>query len=411
VATDLDEPRGRLAVTDPHDPGPETWRTLLAGSRKEGTVLSDTAIVDGPELDAPMLLASWRRHAVSEVTVHDLDTGRRQDGGRGRVVLPGLGSVGGLIERPEGGPEIWFGYGDHTAPQHIYRYDHRTGRVELEATPPGAVPSVTIRTEQVAFASADGTTVRMFVIRGAPAGHAVPAPTILYGYGGFGVSQTPAFSASIATWVESGGVYAVAGLRGGGEEGEDWHRDGMLANKHHVFEDFEAAAGHLIATGITTSDLLCISGGSNGGLLVGAALTRRPELYRAVVCSAPLLDMVRYERFGLGATWNVEYGSAEIAEELEWLLEYSPYHNVRENLRYPAVLFTVFDGDSRVDPLHARKLCAALQHATADPPRDRPILLRAERDVGHAGRSLSRSIALSAETLAFAAHETGLELP
>ncbi|MFZ0159478.1 MAG: prolyl oligopeptidase family serine peptidase [Kineosporiaceae bacterium] len=410
ITTDLDAPRRRVAVTDPLDPGPETWRDLLVEGGPDGdAVLEDAAILDGEELAAPLLLAAWTRHAVSELTVHDLATGEHLPGERGRVALPGLGSLGGIVERPEGGPVVWFGCTDHTMPQHIYSYDGRTGATTLFASPPGAVPRVDVVTRQVACTSVDGTTVRMFVItrNDARDGTAGPRPTILYGYGGFGVSLTPAYSASILAWVEAGGAYVIANLRGGSEEGEAWHRAGMLADKHHVFEDFEAAAQWLLDQGITTTHQLCISGGSNGGLLVGAALTRRPDLYQAVVCSAPLLDMVRYELFGLGVTWNVEYGSASVAEEFGWLLSYSPYHQVRPDTAYPATLFTVFDGDTRVDTLHARKLCAALQHATSS---DRPILYRCEKDVGHGARALSRSIALSAETMAFAAHQTGLEL-
>jgi len=234
-----------------------------------------------------------------------------------------------------------------------------------------------------------------------------PRPTILYGYGGFGVSLSPGYSAGILAWVEAGGVYAIANLRGGSEQGETWHRAGMLEHKQNVYDDFHAAAERLIADGWTTPDRLAASGGSNGGLLVGVALTQRPELFAAVVCSAPLLDMIRYERFGLGASWNVEYGSADDPEQFGWLLGYSPYHHVTQGVDYPATLFTVFDGDSRVDPLHARKLCAALQHATSG---DRPVLIRAEPDVGHSARALSRSIALSADTLAFTARWTGLDL-
>jgi prolyl oligopeptidase len=215
----------------------------------------------------------------------------------------------------------------------------------------------------------------------------------------------PAYSASSLAWVEQGGVYAVAGLRGGSEEGEDWHRAGMLGHKQNVFDDFHAAAGKLIGDGWTTPRQLAISGGSNGGLLVGVAMTQRPELYAAVVCSAPLLDMVRYEKFGLGQTWNVEYGSADDPEQLGWLLSYSPYHHVREGTAYPATLFTVFGSDTRVDPMHARKMCAALQYATAS---DLPILLRSEPEVGHGARAISRAVALSGDTLAFFAHFTGL---
>jgi prolyl oligopeptidase len=265
-----------------------------------------------------------------------------------------------------------------------------------------------VSTSLVDYVSKDGTTVRMFLIAPGDAPDR-PRPTILYGYGGFGVPLTPGFSASILAWVEAGGVYAVANLRGGSEEGEEWHRAGMLGNKQNVFDDLHAAADHLIANGWTTPDLLGISGGSNGGLLVGAALTQRPDLYRAVVCSAPLLDMVRYERFGLGATWNVEYGSVDDPEQFGWLHAYSPYHRVQEGIAYPATLFTVFDGDTRVDPLHARKMAAALQHASSALPSDRPILIRAEGDVGHGARSLTRTIGLSVDTMAFLAHELGLE--
>ncbi len=206
-------------------------------------------------------------------------------------------------------------------------------------------------------------------------------------------------------------MYAIAGLRGGSEEGEEWHRAGMLGHRQNVFDDFHAAAEKLIAGGWTTRDQLGIYGGSNGGLLVGAAITQRPDLYAAAVCSAPLLDMVRYEKFGLGETWNSEYGTAADPGQLGWLLSYSPYHHVTEGVNYPSVLFTVFDNDTRVDPMHARKMCAALQHATSAAPGMRPVLLRRESDVGHSSRSVSRSVALSADVLAFLAAHTGLALP
>jgi prolyl oligopeptidase len=232
-------------------------------------------------------------------------------------------------------------------------------------------------------------------------------PTILYGYGGFNVPLTPAWSATAAAWVERGGVYAIANLRGGSEEGEAWHRAGMRDRKQNVFDDFAAAAEHLVASGWTSRGRLAISGGSNGGLLVGAALTQRPELFAAVACSAPLLDMVRYERFGLGETWNDEYGRADDPTELGWLVAYSPYHRVVKGTAYPAVLFTVFDSDTRVDPLHARKMCAALQWATAS---DRPVLLRREGQAGHGARSVRRTVDLQADVLTFLAAEVGLDL-
>jgi prolyl oligopeptidase len=280
--------------------------------------------------------------------------------------------------------------------------------VSVHAVPPGTVELPDIVVDRVFVPSTDGARVPMFVIARADAPRDGARPTILYGYGGFGNALTPSYASTAVAWVEAGGVYVIANLRGGNEYGEAWHRAGMREQKQHTFDDFVACAERLIADGWTSPQHLGISGGSNGGLLVGAALTQRPDLFASVVCSAPLLDMVRYERFGLGATWNDEYGSAEVPEELEWLLSYSPYHHVVEGVDYPAVLFTVFDGDSRVDPLHARKLCAALQWATSG---DRPILLRRERDVGHGARSVSRSIDLTVDTLAFEADRLGLAWP
>ncbi|GIH27433.1 prolyl endopeptidase [Acrocarpospora phusangensis] len=395
VFTDRDAPRGRICVATPQAPAYENWRDLIPEDAE--AVLSDFAILD--DLDEPIMLVGWTRHAISEISVHRLADGART----GSVPTPGLGTIGGISERPEGGHEAWFGYTDNTTPPTIQHYDARTGETTLWAASPGSVDVPPVRTEHVVYSSADGTEVHMLVI--SPVDGSGPRPTVLYGYGGFGISMTPGYSASILTWVEAGGVYAIAQLRGGGEQGEEWHRAGMLGNKQNVFDDLHAAAEHLIATGVTTSEQLAISGGSNGGLLVGAALTQRPDLYAAVVCSAPLLDMIRYERFGLGATWNVEYGSADIPEEFGWLSSYSPYHHVREGVEYPATLFTVFASDTRVHPLHAWKMAAALQHATAS---DRPILLRNETEAGHGARSVSKTVALAADQLAFLATHTGL---
>ena len=435
VFTDAGAPRGRLAVADPAEPEARNWRDLIG--EDPSAILTDFAILDGPELARPVLLASWTRHAISELSVHDLATGERT----AVVTLPGagpdgagpgtgrLGTTGGISERPEGGHEAWFGYTDNTTPLMIYHYDARDGAIRVWATAPGAVQVPDVSTRQVTFASKDGTAVRMIIISqeeggpaaaagpplgaerrsgGRPPGPAEPRPTILYGYGGFDISMSPAYSASILAWVEAGGVYAIAGLRGGGEEGEDWHRAGMREHKQNVFDDFHAAAATLISGGWTTAGQLGISGGSNGGLLVGAAITQWPEQFAAAACSAPLLDMVRYERFGLGQTWNDEYGTAARADELAWLLGYSPYHHVQAGTRYPATLFTVFDNDTRVDPVHARKMCAAVQYATSARWPDRPVLLRREAEVGHGARAVSRTVALSADTLAFLAFHTGL---
>ncbi len=401
VFTDSGAPRSRIAVTDPADPAPATWRDLIAEDPE--AVLRGYAILDGAELDRPVLLASWTRHAISEITVHDLATGERL----GQVPLPGMGTVGGISERPEGGHDAWFTYTDYTTSSAVLRYHARTAEVTTWATAPGSAEVPAVTTRQVTYRSKDGTAVRMLVISSgdATAGPKGPRPAILYGYGGFDISLTPAYSPNVLTWVSAGGVYAIANLRGGSEEGEEWHRAGMLGRKQNVFDDFPAAAETLIRDGWTTPGQLAISGGSNGGLLVGVALTQRPELCAAVICSAPLLDMVRYERFGLGQTWNVEYGTADDPEQLGWLLSYSPYHHVTPGTAYPAVLFTVFTNDTRVHPVHAYKMCAALQHATSP---GRPVLLRAEAQVGHGARAVSRMAELAGDTLAFAARHTGL---
>ncbi|MFC3687811.1 prolyl oligopeptidase family serine peptidase [Aquipuribacter hungaricus] len=410
VHTDLGAPRGRLCVADPADPGPERWVDLVP--EDPAAVLSDVAVLDAPSLTEPLLLVSRTRHAVGELAVHRLvDGAHLQD-----VGLPGHGSLGGLVTAYEDRDAAWFTWTSHTSPGRVLHLDGRTLAVTAAELPPGEPPAgPEVVAQQLACTSADGTTVRFMVLAHADAlvdGRPVaPAPTVLYGYGGFGISLTPGYSATTLAWVRAGGVHVVANLRGGGEEGEEWHRDGYRDRKQNVFDDLYAVAQTLLADGWTTTERLAVSGGSNGGLLVGTAATQRPELWAAVLCSAPLLDMVRYEHHGLGVSWNDEYGTAADPVELGWLLSYSPYHHVHEGTRYPAVLFTVFDGDSRVDPLHARKLAAALQHATASDPRERPVLLRAEADVGHGARSVSRTVGLATDGLLFLAHHTGLVWP
>ncbi|MER6826351.1 prolyl oligopeptidase family serine peptidase [Streptosporangium sp. NPDC000563] len=392
LLTTLDAPRGRLCVADPARPGPEYWVDLVEEDPE--AVIGEFAIAD------QALLVSWTRHAVSEISVHDAVTGNR----RGLVPLPGLGSAREMTTRPEGGHEVWFTYTDSVTPLGVHRYDTRTGRTSLWSPAPGAVQVPELEARQVVCVSADGTPVRMVVLARPGSG---PRPTILYGYGGFGLSLTPSYSSYILPWVEAGGVFVLAQLRGGGEEGAAWHRDGMLERKQNTFDDFAAAAEKLVSDGWTTPAHLAACGESNGGLLVGAALTRRPDLFAAAVCSAPLLDMVRYERSGLGPVWRSEYGSADDPEQLGWLLGYSPYHRVVDGVDYPATLLTTFGGDSRVDPMHARKMCAALQAATSG---TRPILLRHEGDVGHGSRSAGRAVDLAADMLAFLAAHTGLEV-
>ncbi|MGY2128333.1 prolyl oligopeptidase family serine peptidase [Blastococcus sp. SYSU DS0617] len=401
LMSDRGTPRWRLAVADPADPAtwaPEAWRDVVP--QQDDAVLTDVTLVDGPDGDL-QVLAVHAVDATDRLSVWAADgSGRLSD-----VPAPGSGSISGVVSRPEGGTEAWIGYTDYATPPSVLRWEAGTGAALQDwerAGVAGAVPELTV--VETHATSADGTPVHLFVLSGTGTPDA-PRPAVLYGYGGFNVSLTPAYSAQALSWVAAGGIWVVANLRGGSEHGEEWHRAGMRDRKQNVFDDFAAAGEHLVAEGWTTHGQLGIFGGSNGGLLVGATLTQRPDLAAAVVCSAPLLDMVRYELFGLGRTWNDEYGTAEDPTELGWLLGYSPYHAVREGTAYPAVLITTFESDTRVHPLHGRKLAAALQHATS---AGAPVVLRREVSVGHGARAVSRTVGLAADQLAFLARYTGL---
>lgn len=392
LLTDLDAARFRLAVTDPQDPGVQNWTTVVTEDRQ--AVLNDIVVLD--RVSPPVIVALRARHAVSEISVHDLRTGEL----RRAVALPVAGTVSQLVSRYGGGHQVWFDLASFDSPATAYCFDAQTAAVTVHERPPGAVSArCPIEVQQVSYSSADGTTVRMFVVARTEYPER-PRPTLLTGYGGFNIARTPSYTPMAVAWVEAGGVYALANLRGGSEEGTAWHEAGYRADKQNVFDDLHAAAQHLIDSGWASPDGLGIQGGSNGGLLVGVAMTQRPDLYRAVVCSAPLLDMIRYEQFGLGRFWSHEYGSAADPVELDWLLSYSPYHHV-EPAAYPATMFTVFDGDTRVDVLHARKMCAALQAATSTTVDEHPILIRLEAGVGHGARAMSRTAGLAADQLAF----------
>jgi prolyl oligopeptidase len=396
LETDRDAPRGRLCVADPADPAYPGWRDVVP--EQPDATLSGLAILEGGQV-----LAAHTHDASDRLTWWS-PAGERL----GEVTGLGVGSVTGLTSRPEGGRQAWVGYTDFVTPPMVLTTSLGSpATVSTWAAAPGSVDVSGIEVSEVHYPSADGTPIHAFVVSrsGRPDR---PRPAVLYGYGGFNVALTPSYSASILTWVEAGGIWVVANLRGGSEHGEQWHRAGMRDRKQNVFDDFVAVAEGLAADGWSAPDRLASYGGSNGGLLVGAAVTQRPELFSAAVCSAPLLDMVRYEKFGLGRTWNDEFGTAGDPTELGWLLDYSPYHRVREGVRYPAVMFTTFESDTRVDPMHARKMCAALQAASA--ATDRPVLLRRETEVGHGTRSISRMVGLGVDQLAFFAARLGLPL-
>jgi len=386
VLTNDGAPRYRLFKVDPKTPARASWKEIVP--QNEATL--EKANVVGEKL-----VLTYLRNAATEVEVLDLEGKLVR-----KVELPPLGTSGGIAGLPDEDTG-YFAYTSFTEPQVIYKTSIKTGKVNEWARIKLPVETAGMVTEQVFYPSKDGTKISMFIIRPKTAQKDGKNPTILYGYGGFNVNLTPGFAATRAVWIERGGIWAIPNLRGGGEYGEDWHRSGMLANKQNVFDDYIAAAEYLAKEGWTSRDHLAVYGGSNGGLLTGAVMTQRPELYKAVVCAVPLLDMLRYHLFGSGKTWIPEYGSAEDAAQFQVLHAYSPYRRAVEAgpTKYPAVLFETSDHDDRVDPMHARKLAAVVQ---ANTTADAPVLLRIERNAGHGGADMvKQQVERTADMLAF----------
>ncbi|MDP9463885.1 MAG: prolyl oligopeptidase family serine peptidase, partial [Actinomycetota bacterium] len=293
------------------------------------------------------------------------------------------------------------------APTTVYRFAGKgaqpwSGEVDTSVAPPFTV-------RQVIYPSPDGTEIGLFVMHRADVEPSTQTPLLLTGYGGFAIAETPSWLVRAAAWCAAGGVFAVAGLRGGYEHGEVWHRAGRRANKQNAFDDFHAAGDWLVEQGYTSRHLLAVEGGSNGGLLMGAAITQRPDLARAVHCAVPLLDMIRFPQFLIARLWTDEYGDPDVAEEFAWLHAYSPYHRVSEGVEYPAVLFTTAEGDSRVDPLHARKMAAMLTWAGSN-QADRPVLLRQGGRSGHGqGKPANMRVRDDADVLSFVCWQLGVE--
>lgn len=369
-------------------------------------------IAEGPDVIEAIALAGGKLFVT---TLHDATSCIREypaDGALNaaglEVPLPGLGSADGPYGRWES-TEAFVTFSSFATPQRIYRLDIETGAIREWARLQAPIDPDAFTVEQVFYPSKDGTKIPMFLVYKKGLERDGGRPTLLYGYGGFRASLTPGYNTSAIVLAEQGGLYAVANLRGGGEYGEAWHQAGMRDKKQNVFDDYIAAAEWLIANGHTNPDKLAIYGGSNGGLLVGAALTQRPELFRAVVCGVPLLDMIRYHQFLVAAYWVPEYGSADAPEPFTWLHAYSPYHRVQSGTRYPSVLFMTGDADTRVAPLHARKMAALLQASTASDPAERPILLHYDTSAGHSGgKPLSRQIDDSADLLSYLFHQLGV---
>jgi prolyl oligopeptidase len=394
LRTNLDAPTYRMYEVDPERPARGHWRELVPPR--------DDAVLDGGRVVGDRLALSYLERASSRLRLADLDGGLRRE-----IELPTLGSLFGLGAEWDG-HELFFGFSSYTVPPSIYRIDLATDHQTLWRRVEADVEPERYQVGQVTLTSRDGTPVTMFVVhrRGlVPDGR---TPTYLTGYGGFNISMTPAFSRSLLLWLEHGGLVAVPNIRGGGEYGEAWHQGGMLANKQHSFDDFIAAAEWLIDQGWTRPDRLAVAGGSNGGLLMGAVLTQRPELFGAVVIQVPLLDMLRYHRFLIARLWIPEYGSPDDPEAYRWLRAYSPYHHVRPGTAYPAVLLATAESDTRVDPMHARKMAARLQAATSS---GRPVLLRLEAQAGHgAGKPLAKVLDELTDTWTFVFSALGVEV-
>ena len=397
VTTNEEAPRWRVFRVDPRHVERKSWREIVP-ERKD-------VVIESANVLGNRLMLRTMRNASSGLEVRGLDGKLIRE-----VPLPGIGTVGAIVG-DEDDDAAYFTFESFTTTPRSYKTSMARGGAELFYEVQVPVDPAPYTVEQVWYPSKDGTRISMFVIRRKDMANDGTTPFILTGYGGFQVSMTPSFYAGRFAWLEKGGGYAIPNLRGGGEYGEEWHKAGMREHKQNVFDDFAAAAEWLIANQYTRPDKLAISGGSNGGLLMGAAVTQRPELFRAVICAVPLLDMIRYHLFGSGKTWIPEYGSAEDPKEFQWLYGYSPYQKVKQNTKYPALLMMSADSDDRVDPMHARKMTAALQWAQGGVPRDdRPILMRIEKHSGHGGADLvKQAVEQSADSNAFLMRELGMK--
>jgi len=394
LRTNLDAPTYRLYLVDPERPAREGWREIVPPRTD--------AVLDGFRITGSTLALSYLKRAASRLRLADLE-----GNGVREVALPTIGSLFGLSGEWDG-DELYYGFTSYTVPPTVYRLALPAGTTELWRRVDADLDPSRYEVRQVGYPSRDGTEVTMFVVHRTGLPRDGANPVYLSGYGGFNISMTPAFSRSLLLWLERGGVVAIPNIRGGGEYGEAWHQGGMLGHKQNSFDDFIAAAEWLMRERYTRPERLAAAGGSNGGLLMGAVLTQRPELFGAVVIQVPLLDMLRYHRFLIARLWIPEYGSAEDPEQFRWLRAYSPYHHVRDGVRYPAVLLATAESDTRVDPMHARKMAARLQAATSS---DRPVLLRLEARAGHgAGKPLNKVVDELTDTWTFVFWQLGVEV-
>ena len=390
MQTNWNAPNGRIIAVDLANPARDKWREVVP----EGKSVIESFSVAGGKL-----AVNYLENVNSRVRIFDADGKHLRD-----ISFSTLGTVTALDGEWDS-DEAFYTFTSFAQPPTSYRYEISTGKVEVWARNQAPIDPSQFEVKQVWYASKDKTRVPMFLVYKKGLKLDGARPTLLYGYGGFLVNETPAFRTDAVTFAEHGGVFAVANLRGGGEFGEKWHRAGMLENKQNVFDDFIAAAEWLIENGYTKPAHLAISGGSNGGLLMGVMMTQRPDLFQAVACEFPLLDMLRYQNFLLGKLWVPEFGSAEDAKQFQVIYKYSPYQHVKKGVKYPAVMFVTGDSDTRVAPLHARKMAALVQASTGS---DRPVLLRYDTEAGHsAGLPVSKQVQELTDVLGFLLAEVG----
>jgi prolyl oligopeptidase len=373
--TDLKAPRARIITIDTRKPQPANWKEIVPESAR--TLVSANIVNQ-------QLVVDYLSDAHSQVTVYDLNGKRLHD-----VELPGIGSVAGFGGK-RGDTETFYSYTSFTTPSTIYRYDLKSGKSSVYRQPKVDFDPSAYETRQQFFTSRDGTRVPMFIVSKKGMKLDGSNPTYLYGYGGFNISLTPSFSVANLAWVEMGGVYVMANLRGGGEYGEEWHAAGTKLRKQNVFDDFIGAAEWLVQNKVTSPSRLAIGGGSNGGLLVGATMTQRPDLFAAAIPQVGVLDMLRFHKFTIGWAWTSDYGSSDNADEFNALVKYSPLHNLKKGVCYPATMITTADHDDRVVPAHSFKFAATAQ---ADQGGAAPILIRIDTKAGHgAGKPTAKQI-------------------
>jgi len=392
IYTNIDAPNGKLVEVDAANASPENWKDLIP----------ETENVLSPSGGGGYIFASYMVDAISQVKQYDLNGNLVRD-----IELPGIGTAGGFSGK-KNDTELYFTFTNYITPPSIYKIEPESGNIDLYIKPDVKFVSEDYKSEQIFYESKDGTKVPMIISYKKGTEMNGKNPTILYGYGGFNITYTPSFSVTNALWLEMGGIYAVANIRGGGVYGEKWHLAGTKLNKQNVFDDFIAAGEYLIANNYTSSDYLAIRGGSNGGLLVGAVMTQRPDLMKVALPAVGVLDMLRYHTFTAGAGWAYDYGTADDNEEMfKYLLGYSPVHNVKEGVSYPATLITTGDHDDRVVPAHSFKFAAQLQAKNAG---NNPVLIRIETDAGHgAGTPVSKTIEQYADIFGFTLYSMGIK--